>query len=161
MAAPKEEKTSDLDSIIQYPTKHKNPPSNVPHPISDQYPKIATPNETELKFNNADWEMFAKIHKRYGNRLDVFYPDDTTRFVQGYAHEEQRDIETFKRIDELLKRGFEPEKHENEFDFRHILDGPMENKGEEESLKAWPVFMYNDALSLSFSFFVHFTSLIS
>ena len=142
MANELKEEKSSLSDIIQYPTRRKPAPSSQPKPISNQFPKIATPNETQLKFTESDWKMFEKIHAKYGNRLNIFYPDDLTRFVQGYAHEEDRDTATFQRIDELLKRGFSPNKYKNQYDFRKILEVPMPNNEEEESLKAWPVFMY-------------------
>jgi len=53
-----------------------------------------------------------------------------------------REIETFKSIDELLKRGFTPSLFNEQYDFQQILNSPMAQNEEEESLKAWPVFLY-------------------
>jgi len=150
-----EQKVDDsMNKSLQYPSRNDKPASSKPNPSNDKLPKIATPNEVELPFNEGDWEMFRKIKAKYGSRLDVFYGDDLTRFVQGYSHEKEREIETFKRIDELLKRGFEPEKYKDaketkedpcakQFDFKQILEKDAMKAGEEEdALKAWPVFMY-------------------
>eukprot|EP01084_Bolivina_argentea_P118145 209682_1 len=125
---------------IQYPQKRAKAPSNKPQPINNKLPKIAIPNETELALNDSDWAMFDKIKKKYGSKLDVFYCDDILRFVQGYSHEKEREKETYKRIDELLKRGFSG--IDSEWNFETILDSPMPHNEEKESLKAWPVFMY-------------------
>mmetsp|Transcript_23966 Transcript_23966/g.38025 ORF Transcript_23966/g.38025 Transcript_23966/m.38025 type:complete len:418 (+) Transcript_23966:31-1284(+) len=144
MAEEKKNESSieELNKCYQYPTRRNPAPSHVPKPINAELPQIQVPSETLLAFNESDWKMFNKIRAKYGSRLDVFYPDDITRFVQGYSHEKEREVETFKRIDALLKRGFEPETHKDEWDFRHILDEAMPNNEEEDSLKTWPVFMY-------------------
>lgn len=143
-----------MNESLQYPTRHAKAPSCKPSPANDKLPKISTPSEVELPFNDSDWKMFAKIKAKYGSRLDVFYGDDITRFVQGYAHEEKREEATFQRIDDLLKRGFEPNKYKDaketkedpcakQFDFRSILEKDAMKPGEEEdALKAWPVFIY-------------------
>eukprot|EP01084_Bolivina_argentea_P129422 228584_1 len=133
---------NDLSGLLQFPTVRQPPAKSIPQAIDASLPEINTPNETHLVFDDSDWEMFRKIHERYGDRLKVLYPDDTTRFVQGYAHEENRDIETFKRIDELLKRGFMHAAHPEQYDFCKLLLTPMAGNEEKESLSAWPVFMY-------------------
>ena len=150
-----EQKIDDsMNSSLQYPTRKDKASLCKPNPANAKLPKISIPNEVELPFNDEDWEMFRKIKAKYGSRLDVFYGDDTTRFVQGYAHEEKREEATFQRIDDLLKRGFEPEKYKDaketkedpcakQFDFRNILEKDAMKPGEEEdALKAWPVFIY-------------------
>eukprot|EP01084_Bolivina_argentea_P265432 449928_1 len=121
---------NDLNNIIQYPQQINPRPSSLPQPINSSIPKISTPNECLLSFNESDWDMFKQIYNNYGNKLSCFYTDDLTRFVQGYSHEKERRKETFKRIDELLKRGFTFDKNPNEYNFYDILSQPMDNNDE-------------------------------
>ena len=128
-----------MNDMIQYPHKCEEPPSSDPKPINKLLPPIQTPSETLLAFTESDWKMFGLIHSKYGQKLNKFYPSDLTRFVQGYAHMEDRETATCDRIDALVERGFSPNA---EWDFEHILDSPMPQNEEAECLKAWPVFMY-------------------
>eukprot|EP01084_Bolivina_argentea_P282631 483835_1 len=134
--------TKQNEMSYKYPILRQIPPSSEPVPISNKYPSINTPNEVLLPLNDSDWNLIQKIRIKYGVRLNILYPDDIIRFVQGYAHEQDREIETFKRIDELLKRGFSMNEYDNQWDFQQILYDKTADKQEEECLKVWPIFFY-------------------
>lgn len=125
-----------LNQSMQFPTRRKSMSSSAePVPISAEFPKINPPNEALLPINQSDWNMYCKVHAKFGDKLKVLYPDDTTRFIQGYASEKERERVTMTHVAHLL------DVHED-YGFDSILDKPMENDTEQKCLKVWPVFMY-------------------
>eukprot|EP01084_Bolivina_argentea_P265434 449930_1 len=123
-------------SSIQYPKYNVILPSITPKPINNKLPKIKAPNEICMALNTSDLILFDKINKKFGDKINDFYPDDLLRFVQGYSHEVEREKVTYSRINDLINIG-------SEFNFEKILKrNIMSENTEKICLNTWPLFMY-------------------
>ena len=94
---------------------------------------IIMANELMIKYDDTDMEMLNKIKSKYKDISDKLNLDHICGFVLGYKNENDREIETFKRIDDLMEYV-----KEYETTYKYIID----DKCEKEILKIWPVFIY-------------------
>ena len=94
---------------------------------------IDEPFERTLKYEKDDEEMYDYLVKHYGDKIYDMYHDLFICFIQGYAHEKEREKATVERIDHFLDR-------QKEFEFKTMMDEP--SKEDFECLEAWPVFIY-------------------
>ena len=108
---------------------------NVEEKKADNEPKYEPTVESLEKLSKEDLAVHEKVKQRYGDQLTPLYPNVVRTFVLGYAHRhaEDREKETFMRIDHYLNR-------HNSYSFPTILDEPME--GEAQMLEAWPLYIY-------------------
>eukprot|EP00485_Elphidium_margaritaceum_P005274 CAMPEP_0202699682 /NCGR_PEP_ID=MMETSP1385-20130828/12893_1 /ASSEMBLY_ACC=CAM_ASM_000861 /TAXON_ID=933848 /ORGANISM="Elphidium margaritaceum" /LENGTH=308 /DNA_ID=CAMNT_0049356675 /DNA_START=43 /DNA_END=969 /DNA_ORIENTATION=- len=100
-----------------------------------KYGQYDAPIELERALNDKDEALLKKVNAKYGDRIKNLYPYVIRTFITGYAHtaEEQREQETYNRIDHFLERY-------NEFHFETILNEPM--KDEQKMFEAWRLYTY-------------------
>lgn len=94
---------------------------------------IKTPIESLVPITEEDVKTMQHIDEKYGIKLQGLYPDVILRFVQGYAHEQNRITETCKRLDHYFQI-------REDYNLDNILGAPLKN--EEEYLNAWRCYVY-------------------